>query len=469
MFRYFAPVVATVTQYYGEECRTTMEQEMGIRCFSYEKDKRVRHLNSDFFLNYYYSDHGAEIEEYLGKLPGTVAFIPFQTTPALLKFIFDHGHKYKLFQNPVIVQNYFDHKPRLTWRAAEIGIPMPPDASIFLFGDATYRELVDKYAGSFVIQVPLSTAGGGTFFVHSEDDFDKLIEARKKDIGAAFGRTQIKVTPYLNGPTLNCTGCVCNGEVALSPPDIQITGDTTMVSTAGQYIGSDFSLNAFGDDLRAEMMDIVRRMGVWLGRNAYRGNFGIDFLTTVDSSGRVTELFVSEVNARLVGESQYMADFESMKDIVPLPFFHLAEYLELDIKPEEIRAYNESLPNIEGSAILIYKREKGIFRSPGKLKPGVYRLNAGKLDRLRDGFNLSDTKNRDEFVVTNGVPTEDLVIGHPRHGDGEVFLNYILTRESIVDPKNWKNVNEKWRSVVRLVRDAIQLEPCEPRSLMEHM
>ncbi|MBL4888783.1 MAG: hypothetical protein JKX97_02035 [Candidatus Lindowbacteria bacterium] len=469
MFSYFAPVVATVTEYYGQEVRDIMEKEMGIKVFSYEKNRKCRHLNCDLFQRYFYTNNCEEITKYLDSLPGTTAFVPFQTSDALLDFLFRSTHKYKLFQNPVIVQNYFDHKPRLTWRANEIGIPMPPDAAMMLFGDATHQKLVDSYGDSYVIQVPLSAAGAGTYFIHKEEDFDEVVEGQKKAVGDYFAKTQIKITPFLSGPSLNCTGCVCNGEVALSPPDIQIVGDPHMVSQRGQYIGSDFALNAFDSNLRQEMLDIVTHVGKWLGSHAYRGNFGVDFLTTVDANGKVDALFVSEVNARLVGESQYMADFEVMKDIVPLPFFHLAEYLELDIKPKDIQAYNEELPDLEGSAILIYKREKGCFKASGNLTCGVYKLNDGKLERLRDGINLSDTKSDEEFVITNGVPTDDVVIGHPEHGDGEVFLLYVLTRQSIVNPDDWRYVNDKWRGITDIVRDAVELTECEPQPLGDHV
>lgn len=462
MFEQFAPIAATITNFSGQEVLDVMEKERGIKSFSYEVKRGVRHSNPDPFVNYFYHDYGTEISDYLNSLDGTIVFVPFQTTPALLEFLFENGHRYKLFQNPVIIQNYFDHKPRLTWKAGEIGIPMPPDAATRLFGDISYNEVTDAFRGSFVIQTPLSQAGGGTFFVHSEEDYDRLMADEKQRRGDFFARTQIKITPFLSGPSLNCTGCVCNGEVVLSPPDIQIVGDPGMVSVAGQYIGSDFSLHAFEPNLRTEILEIVRRVGRWLGRHAYRGNFGVDFLTTTDDNGKVDKLYVSEVNARLVGESQYMADFEAMMDIVPLSFFHLAEYLELDIKPKDIQAYNEELPDVEGSALLIYKKEKGVFRSPGRLKCGVYTLKNGSLERVRDGINLSDTKSADEFVITNGVPWEGLVIGDPRHGDGEVFLLYILTRDSIVNPNNWKVVNDKWRGIADIVRDAIGLEPCEP-------
>lgn len=467
MFHHFMPVSGIVSFFYGEDVKTYIENGWGTRVFSYEAMKRVRHNSVNLFAEYFYKDNGEEIAREFDRLKGTVCFVPFNSTPALHDFMFKHGRHYRLLQNSVIVQNYFDYKARLAWRAKEIGIPMPPDAQVKLFGDIAYKPLADQYDGSFVLQIPLSTAGSGTDFVHKREDFDAILERRKKELGAAFARTQVKITPYLGGPSLNCTACVVNGEVALSQPDIQIVGDPAVVSNAGQYIGSDFSAK-IPSAIQKEILDIMRKTGRWMGANGYRGNFGLDFLTTTDKRGAVNAIYVSEVNARLVGESQYMADFQSMRDVVPLPFFHMAEYLELDIKSEWVRDYNKALPPVEGSALLIYNRKKGTFRSNGAIKSGIYRLEYGKLVRLRDGYVLSDTKNADEFVITNGTPWKDLVIGHPRYGDEEVFLCYIMTRESIVDPKNWRRISDKWRRIADIVRDALKLEPCPYRSLAEH-
>lgn len=466
MFHHFMPVSGIVANFYGEDVQTYIEKGWGTRVFSYEAIKRVRHNTVSLFNDFFYNDHADEIARAFGRLDGKVCFAPFNTTPALHDFLFKRGRRYRLFQNSVIMQNYFDYKARLAWRAKEIGIPIPPESKIRMFGDLSYAELADTFPNGFVIQIPLSTAGSGTDFIHSRADYDATLDRRRKELGERFSRTQVKITPFLGGPSLNCTACVVNGEVALSQPDIQIVGDPAMVSTAGQYIGSDFSQHAIPARIRNEILDSMRKTGLWMGAHGYRGNFGLDFLTTLDKKGVVNAIYVSEINARLVGESQYMADFQSMKNIVPLSFFHIAEFMDLDIKPEWIRKYNEALPDIEGSALLIYNNQKGTFRAPGTLRTGIFRMENGQLKRIRDGYLLSETKNGGEFVVTNGTPWKDLVVGHPRYGDHEVFLCYIMTRESIVDPKNWRRVNAKWRGIVDVVRNAIGLEPCPYRSLM---
>jgi len=467
MFRDFVKIGAVVSFYYGEDVQTHLEKNWGIPVFSYEKKKKVRHNTVGLFHDYFYQDYGDEILKTLSKLDGKIAFIPFATTKGLQDFLFSTGGKFHLFQNPVIVQNYFDYKARLAWRAQEIGIPLPPDSIITFFGKLNFEELYNKY-GSFVIQVPISQAGGGTDFVHSKEDFEKIIEMRKKSLGENFEKTQVKITRYLSGPSLNCTGCVVGGAVALSQPDIQIVGDPAITSNPAQYIGSDFSLNAFSPEHRQKMLEITRRIGIWMGKNGYRGNFGVDFLSTLDSQGNLDEIYVSEINARLVGESQYLADFQKMKNCVPLTFFHLAEYMDIPIEPAHIEEYNKNLPDLEGSAIMILSKNKGTFKATGGIKSGVYQCPDGKnLKRVRDGLTLSDTKSRDEFVITNGVPWEGLTIGHPRYGDEDVCLCYIMTRESIVDPKNWKRINNKWKNLIDTVRDSLKLINAPKRSLKD--
>ncbi|MCX6357922.1 MAG: hypothetical protein NT045_08645 [Candidatus Aureabacteria bacterium] len=466
MFAHFLPVSAIVAEYYGQEVQRYIEGEWGTTVFSYEKLTGVRHNESGIFNRYFYHDHGREIAAALDGLKGDVCIVPFQVTPGLEEFLFTHGSRHHLLQNSTIVQNFFDYKARLAWSAREIGIPIPPDSRVMLFGALDYAQLADDYEGGFVVQIPLSQAGGGTHFVFTREDFERVVAENRAALGAYFDKTQVKITPFLAGPSLNCTGCVVNGAVALSQPDIQVVGDPYFVKTPGQYIGSDFARNGFDAGARSEILDITRRIGAWMGARGYRGNFGVDFLSTVGSGNRVREIYVSEVNARLVGESQYLADWQSMKDSVPLTFFHLAEWLNIDeITPRDIEAYNAELPDLEGSALLLYTREKGTFTARGGITSGIYRCEGGTLTRLRDGYLLSQTRGSDEFVITNGVPWDGLTLGHPRYGDYNVFLCYLITRESIVERDNWRQVNRRWREIADCVYAALGLTPCPPRLL----
>lgn len=470
MLSHFLPVSMILCDDDGDEIRDGIEQRWGARVFSYERYKRVRPGSSDPFDNYFLKDHGDEISAALASGEGAedACFVAFNTTLDLQEFLFHKGRKFRLLQNPVIVQNYFDYKARLAWRAEQLGIPIPPESSLGFFGSIEYRRLADKYDGAFVVQVPLSAAGHGTDIIRSEEDFRRMVEEKREMLGASFDQTQVKITRFLPGPSFNCTASICNGEIALSPPCIQIVGDPAVTTNPTQYSGSDFSLRGMPPELKRQVLEIMVRVGRWMGNNCYRGNFGVDFLTTVDRQNRPDAVYVSEINARLVGESQYMADFEAMKNIVPLSFFHVAEFLGLDIPPEDIRRYNDAMPEIVGSNIIVCNTRKGIFRSPGVFKAGRYVFRDGKLERRGPALSLSESVESDEFVVTSGVPWEDLVVGHPRYGDINVPMFCLQTRESVVDPDDWRILNPKWRAIATAVRDALGLTPCAPRSLQEH-
>lgn len=469
MLAHFLPVSMVICDDDGDDIREGVEKGWGAKVFSYERYKRVRPGSSDLFDNYFMKDHGEEVLKALSGYNGEdVCFVPFSTTLDLQEFLFTKGRKFHLLQNPVIVQNYFDYKARLAWRAEQLGIPIPPESSLGFFGALNYRELADKYDGAFVVQVPLSAAGHGTDIIRTEDDFRKMIEEKKQMLGAAFAQTQVKITRFLPGPSFNCTASICNGEVALSQPCIQIVGDPAVTTSPTQYSGSDYSLRGIPEELRKQVLEVMVRVGRWMGNNCYRGNFGIDFLTTVGPDNVPDAVYVSEINARLVGESQYLADFESMSGVVPLSFFHVAEFLGLDIPAAEIRRYNESLPEISGSNIIVSNNRKGIFRCPGALKSGRYVMREGKPAWVGPAISLSESKSAEEFVVTSGVPWEDLVLGHPKYGDVNVPVFCLQTRESVMDPGDWRILSPKWRQIVISVRDALGLTPCAPRSLQEH-
>ena len=470
MFHPFLKLNTAVCFFDGEEVQKHAVEGLGAKIFTYERIKGVRHNAYNLFDQYFFNDHANEIARAIYASGGNhIAFVPFNSTPALESFLFEHASNVLLAQDPVVVRSYFEDKLRLALHADEMGVPLPPQAQVEFFCNLDYDKLSYQYPEGFVMQVPISQQGVGTYFVFSKDEFDKTLSDEKNIRGDFFERTRVKITPFLNGPSLNSTAVVLHGAVALSPVDIQIVGDSRFVSLRGQYIGSDFSY-PIDKNLQKEVHSIMKKVGRWLGQHGYRGNFGIDFLTTMNFDGSIRQIFVSEINARLVGESQYMADFMAMQDIVPLIWFHIAEYLNWEASPNEIEAYNNTVRPVRGAALILYTRKKGIFSASGGLKSGVYELpppgkETENLKRIRDGWTLSDTKNDNEFVLTNGVPLEDTVIGHPRYGDFEIPLFYIETRESIVDINDPRRVNDRWVRIAEKVESAIGLTPTEPRSL----
>jgi hypothetical protein len=474
MFDPFMPVGVVVTCFDGEEvdahARAERPNGLGAKVFTYERKKGVRHGAVHLFDEYFYHDHGDEIAAAIGRVGGRKFICPFNSTPALEDFLFRKAPDVLLAQNPVVVRRFFEDKMLLAREAAAIGAPLPPAARIGLLGGLAYRPLADEYPGGFVLQIGFSQHGAGTDFVFTEDDFARVTAEKRAALGGEFDRAQVKITPFMDGPSLNVTGVVTRGGVALSPPDIQIVGDPRFVSVRGQYMGSDFSFR-LPDGAWDEVLRIGRRIGDWLGRHGYRGNFGIDLLSRLGGDGSIADVYVSEINARLVGESQYLADFQTMADQVPLTFFHLAEFLRWDVSPADVEAHNAAIRPVRGAAIILYTREKGVFRAAGGLRSGVYKIPpepaapGARLDRLRDGWTLSETRADDEIVVTNGVPWDGLVIGHPRYGDEGIALLYLMTRESVLDPADPRRISDRWVAIARLVEKAVDLVPTGPRSL----
>jgi hypothetical protein len=264
-FQHFIPPALIISLYHGEEVERYLEQEWPTKVISYEKLNGVRVSDgSDFHLNFM-RDYAKEILKAVSSLDGEICLAPFAPSWVIHEFLFSHAPGWRQLMHSKIMQDFFEFKARLALEAKRIGIQMPPDSRVLLFEKLDYKMLAGEYPGGFVLQTPLSAAGRGTEFVFNEGDFTRVIEEKRRLMGKAFDGTPVKVTQFLSGPSPNCTGCVVNGTVVVSQPDIQVVGDPYFVKTPGQYIGSDFTVKAFTPEHKELMYETVRRIGSWMG------------------------------------------------------------------------------------------------------------------------------------------------------------------------------------------------------------
>jgi len=87
----------------------------------------------------------------------------------------------------------------------------------------------------------------------------------------------------------------------------------------------------------------------------------------------------------------------------------------------------------------------------GNLKGGVYCFNNGKLQYLRKGFEINDIRKKDEFILTEGVPTPEMKIKRNKK-----ILKLIFN--SSISAEKATKLNKKTRRIVATVYKELKIK-----------
>ncbi|MFB6357172.1 MAG: hypothetical protein ABEJ65_11735, partial [bacterium] len=395
----FLPFDAIVCRQDGEDIQEYISDHTGVPVISAERMGLPRDSRHSPFHDRFCHEQAEAILDYLSN--DRVLFIPYQSGRGLHRLLFDYGNgrDFRLCNNTRMMHTYFDYKLRLVHHAESTGIPIPPRSSVQSLSSLDYNTLRDRFGGPFVVQSPLASAGRGTVFIDDRSDFQSMIDRKKQQLDHQFDSAEVKITPYLDGPSLNCNGVVTDGKVILSQPNYQIVGPPSLTTSRSQYCGSDFTVS-LEESIRKDMLDATRRIGEWLGREGYRGWFGADFLSTTNDNGRFEDVFVSELNPRFCGESHYLGGFQLEAGSIPLSLFHMVPYIEA---PMPFEAPDPPFPDLHGGCFIIHSRHEGSAIVNGRLRGGVYRYDKGELSFQRPGLHVKDCEREDEFVITGDI------------------------------------------------------------------
>jgi hypothetical protein len=159
-----------------------------------------------------------------GKLPEPGAWLlVYQENPELRRLALERD--WKLMANPFEMRMRWENKAFFRRSIRDAGLAVPP-GSIVAVDDLTsrnYRAWCKKWGEKLVVQIPDFPRGGGraTFFLESASELAELRKrwAARTHRGHAF--LEVSVSAWIEGPSLSMVGCVCPGDVLLSPLQTQ--------------------------------------------------------------------------------------------------------------------------------------------------------------------------------------------------------------------------------------------------------
>lgn len=242
-----------------------------------------------------------------------------------------------------------------------------------------------KLGSDLVVQTPYGDSGRTTFFIKSEDDWNRH-EAKVVD-------QQLKVMKRLNHIPGTIEGCATRIGTLVGPVMTDITGFEEITPYKGGWCGNDMSPSILPEGVPEKVREMTRKFGDRLYAEGYKGVFCVDFLLDTDTN----EVYLGELNPRVSGATPPTFLITSTYGGCPLFLFHLLEYLDVDydIDPAEVQARWNHYDNWTQLILKQTEDEVGLItKAP---QSGIWRLNEDdEVEFVRPALNVTSIGDEDE-------------------------------------------------------------------------
>lgn len=305
----------------------------------------------------------------------------------------------------------------------KLGIKTPPHLYLKK-KELDYQKLRSKF-GDFVIQRETRGGGKGTVFVFREDDFKRGLYKFQK----LSDEKMLRVTKYISGASPSIIICLTSSGAIYSPLQYQILSPKNYVNPRlgqGQFVGHDWSSSNFPPKVQKQAQVIAEKLGNHL-KDKYRGIMGIDFIL----DEKREELYPIECNPRLLGSFPAFSMIQERQGEPQILYFHFLANIFPKVKVEVDKITRQIAKRKKGGQIILNNRLEGELIIKKSLKPGVYNFAKSKLNYLRPGYLMSELKNEDEFILTDGLLSAGVAIKEYRKICRLLTLAQILDDDKI--------------------------------------
>ena len=280
------------------------------------------------------------------------------------------------------LRNDLDNKVITNRVAEKAGVPCVPNV---LTKISSYKDLEnkgDKLGHDWVVQTPFGDSGHTTFFIKTEEDYNKHaeeIEAEK----------EVKVMKRINCMGSAIEACVTKHGTVVAPLMTELVGFKELTPYKGGWCGNEIYADCFTKAIRDKARKYTRLFGDQLLKEGYKGYFELDFLIDTDTN----ELYLGELNPRVTGASSITNHAVFALADVPLFLFHILEFMDVDyeINVDQLNRRWARPENIDSWSQMVIKHTddtiKQVTRSP---KSGIWKMKEdGSID-----YDRMDTHRR---------------------------------------------------------------------------
>ncbi len=243
-----------------------------------------------------------------------------------------------------------------------------------------FKELEHKLGVPFVVQFGHGWAGKTTFIVNDENSFLSL---KKR-----FPGTKVKIVKYIRGFTVLNNCCLYQDQVLVGDLALQLNNIKGLSTNPSVTCGRQWPSSGLTCKQMEIINDISQKLGQLMAKQGYQGFFGLDFLIE-DKTGKV---YLSENNARFTASTPFYTKIELHADKIPLMAYHLAAFLNLNLK------IIKNDKEIVGSQIIIRNNSSQKIAMKDDLKAGIYKLIKNHLEFVIEGYEVNKL-NIGEFII----------------------------------------------------------------------
>lgn len=226
------------------------------------------------------------------------------------------------------------------------GVPSVPNVLAKVSSYEDLQEVSKELGDDLVLQSAFGDSGKTTYFVASEQDWDKC----SADI---VDEEEIKIMKRVNCRGSAIEACTTKRGTIVGPLMTELVGFPELTPYKGGWCGNEIFAEAFTQEIRDKARNYTRDFGEALREEGYRGYFELDFLIDLDNG----ELYLGELNPRVTGASSMTNHAAFAHADAPLFLFHLLEFSDVDFDLD-IDALNQRWAdpdNIDGWSQLVIK------------------------------------------------------------------------------------------------------------------
>jgi len=382
-----------------------------VEVFSLEKGMDLKHINAPRNSTTILSH--PRTKEYLSRFEKP-ALIVYKTS-SKMEWVCKKNN-WLLVGSPVkFGKKLLEDKVKFRKILEQLDVPPPPGEIVAAEKLLDQNSQIDlffhfqnKYGLPLVLQHPRRGGGKGTFFIHSEEEWQKALkklhihEREGVEIEEKINDLEVIIAKFIEGPSPSITGCVTRHGILSTSPQYQLIDIPELYNPkkgSGLFCGHDWTSSRFSESIAQQAYGIVEKIGQYFKTLGYKGIFGIDFVLDKESQ----KLYVTECNPRLLGSFPVITMAQILNSETPILAFHLLEYLNADYTID-VRQINALMRRPKNGAQMFPHNLTGRWtRSNARVNAGVYKLNGNRMKFIRPGYALKHLQNENEFLLTDGV------------------------------------------------------------------